>query len=139
MITQKEIFERYPKIFGDKDKPMTETCMCWGLEVPDSWLPIIDELCDALQNCTYSMSVSNFDGVIEFPQVVAEQVKEKFNGLRFYYRLEYGQENLPDSVVNQHYGYIDGMIAYAENRIYRMQDEERLANRKEAYNDFNKI
>tara|TARA_R110002153_G_scaffold46642_2_gene131713 strand:- start:1695 stop:1805 length:111 start_codon:yes stop_codon:yes gene_type:complete len=36
MITQKEIFEKYPKIFRDKDKPMTETCMCWGLEVPRS-------------------------------------------------------------------------------------------------------
>ena len=23
MITQKEIFEKYPKMFGDKDKPMT--------------------------------------------------------------------------------------------------------------------
>lgn len=139
MITQKEIFERYPKIFGDKDKPMTETCMCWGLCVPDSWLPIIDELCYTMQNCTYSMSTSEFEGTIKFPQVVAEQVKEKFNGLRFYYRLEYSQENVPDSAVKQHYNYIDGMIAYAENRIYRMQDEERLANRKEAYNDFNKI
>lgn len=138
MITQKEIFERYPKIFGDKDKPMTETCMCWGLCVPDSWLPIIDELCDTMQNCAYSTSIVGFEGIIKFPQVVAEQVKEKFNGLRFYYRLEYSQENIPDSVVDKHYGYIDGMIAYAGNRIYRMRDEERLANRKEAYNDLEK-
>ena len=87
MITQKEIFEKYPKIFGDKDKPMTETCMCWGLEVPQSWLPIIDELCDAMTNCTYTMSTLGFEGTIKFPQVVAEQIKEKFNGLRFYYRL----------------------------------------------------
>lgn len=125
MITQKEIFERYPKIFIEKDKPMTETCMCWGLCVPDSWLPIIDELCDTMQNCTYSTSIVGFEGIIKFPQVVAEQVKEKFNGLRFYYRLEYSQENIPDSVVDKHYSYIDGMIAYAENRIDRMQDEER--------------
>lgn len=135
MITQKEIFEKYPKIFGDKDKPKTETCMCWGLCVPDSWLPIIDELCDAMTNCTYTTGVPTYDDVIQFPQVVAEQVKEKFNGLRFYYRLEYKQDEVPDAVVKQHYSYIDGMVAYAENRIYRMRDEEKLANRKEAYND----
>jgi hypothetical protein len=122
MITQKEIFEKYPKIFGDKDKPMTETCMCWGLEVPQSWLPIIDELCDAMTNCTYTMSTLGFEGTIKFPQVVAEQIKEKFNGLRFYYRLEYEQEDIPEKVVKQHYGYIDGMIAYAENRIYRLKE-----------------
>jgi hypothetical protein len=121
-MTQKEIFEKYPKIFGDKDKPMTETCMCWGLEVPNSWLPIIDELCDAITHCTYTMGVREYDGVIQFPQVVAEQVKEKFNGLRFYYRLEYKQDEVPDAVVKQHYSYIDGMVAYAENRVYRLEE-----------------
>lgn len=120
MITEKEIFEKYPKIFGDKDKPMTETCMCWGLEVPSCWLPIIDELCNAMTHMKYTQYCKEFDGGIKFPQVVAEQVKSKFNQLRFYYRLEYEQENVPNEVVSQHYKYIDGMIAFAENRIYRM-------------------
>lgn len=102
---------------------MTETCMCWGLEVPQRWLPIIDELCDAMTNCTYITTTAGFEGSIKFPQVVAEQVKSKFNGLRFYYRLEYEQEDIPEKVVKQHYGYIDGMIAYAENRIYRMEKD----------------
>jgi hypothetical protein len=125
MISQKEIFEKYPKIFGDKDKPMTETCMCWGLEVPQRWLPIIDELCDAMTNFAYTMNTLGFGGPIKFPQVVAEQVKSKFNKLRFYYRLEYEQEGIPEEVVKQHYGYIDGMIAYAENRIYRMEKDNK--------------
>ena len=99
MITEQEIYEKYPKIFGDRTKPMTETCMCWGLEVPRSWLPIIDELCDAMTTCTYTMGVRDYDDVIQFPQVVADQVKEKFNSLRFYYHLEYSQENVPDDVV----------------------------------------
>lgn len=121
MITEQEIYEKYPKIFGDRTKPMTETCMCWGLCVPDSWLPIIDELCDAMQNYTYSTSIVGFEGIIKFPQVVAEQVKEKFNSLRFYYRLEYEQENVPDDVISKHHSYIDGMIAYAENRIDKLE------------------
>ena len=121
MITEQEIFEKYPKIFGDKDKPMTETCMCWGLCVPDSWLPIIDELCDAMTNCGYVQYCSGVKGGVKFPQVVADQVKEKFNSLRFYYHLEYEQENIPDDIVSQHNAYIDGMIAYAENKINKLK------------------
>ena len=122
MITEQEIYEKYPKIFGDRNKPMTETCMCWGLAVPEKWLPIIDELCDAMTNCTYKVSYHGFEGIIKFPQVVAEQVKEKFNGLRFYYYLKYEQEDVPDDVVSKHYSYIDGMIAYAENRINKLEE-----------------
>ena len=122
-VTEEEIFKKYPKIFGDKDKPMTETCMCWGLGVPDAWLPIIDELCDAMTHCTYTSYCSEIEGCVKFPQVVAEQVKSKFNGLRFYYRLEYEQEGIPDSIAGGHMKYIDGMIAYAENRIYRLEQK----------------
>ena len=123
MITEKEIYEKYPKIFVNKDKPMTETCMCWGLEVPQNWLPIIDELCDAMTSCGYIQYCTEVEGGINFPQVVAEQVKSKFNGLRFYYRLEYEQEGIPESIQGGHMKYIDGMIAYAENRIYRLEQK----------------
>jgi len=40
-MTEQEIFAKYPEIFKEKDLPMEQTCMCWGLEVPDSWLPIL--------------------------------------------------------------------------------------------------
>ena len=120
MITEQEILEKYPKIFCEKDKPETETCMCWGLEVPTDWLPIIDELCDAMTHCTYKTSEPNYEDWINFPQVVADQVKSKFSSLRFYYHLEYEQENIPNDIVRQHCKYIDGMIAYAENRIYKL-------------------
>lgn len=123
-ITEQEIFDKYPKIFKDKDKSMKDTCMCWGLEVPDSWLLIIDELCDAMTNCTYSCYCKDVKGGIDFPQVVAEQVKSKFNQLRFYYRLEYEQENVPETIKEGHVKYIDGMIRYAENRIYNLTKEE---------------
>lgn len=122
-LTEKDILEKYPKIFKDRNKPMTETCMCWGLEVPDAWLLIIDDLCDAMTNCTYAVYNSQFGAAIEFPQVVAEQVKSKFGQLRFYFRLEYKQENVPDSIQAEHHKYIDGMIAYAQNKIYKLKNE----------------
>ena len=77
---QKEIMKNYPKIFRDKDEDMTRTCMCWGLECPDAWAPLIERLCDSLQ------FHSDHNGA---PQVVADQVKEKFGTLRFYYHTEY--------------------------------------------------
>ena len=39
---QKQLFDKYPKIFGDHTKSPQETCMCWGLEVRDEWYNIID-------------------------------------------------------------------------------------------------
>ena len=29
---QNKLFEKYPKIFGQKDLPMTQTAMCWGID-----------------------------------------------------------------------------------------------------------
>lgn len=120
-ITQKEIFEKYPKIFKDKDLPMTETCMCWGLEVPDSWLPIIERLCFAMQNCAW-VGPNTPKGM----QVVAEQVKSKFNQLRFYYRIECGKpfEELTEEnkkALEARRKEVDGMILLAECMIEYLQ------------------
>jgi len=46
---QNKLFEKYPKIFGQKDLPMTQTAMCWGISCGDGWYNIIDTLCGHLQ------------------------------------------------------------------------------------------
>jgi hypothetical protein len=141
---------KYPKIFADRHKPMTETCMCWGFDHGDGWYNIIDRLCANIQhridqviernerNRKYidmvaAAKAGNFDlfdenfswckdkpEVIEkyrkevledpipewrkedpeIPQVVADQVKEKYGTLRFYY---HGGDDV-----------IDGMVRMAE-------------------------
>lgn len=111
-LTQEQIFEKYPEIFKEKDLPMTETCMCWGLETPDEWFPIIDQLCNAMQNHMWSNG-----HVPKGMQVVAEQVKEKWRQLRFYYRLEAEEENLTKEqieMLDRRRQQIDGMILLAE-------------------------
>ncbi len=45
-----------------------------NLWVQEGWYPLIDKLCQYLQNSQRS----------DEPQIVAVQVKEKFGGLRFY-------------------------------------------------------
>ena len=118
-ITEKSIFEEFPEIFRDRKKSMKETCMCWGLEVPDSWLPTIRRLAKTMQTVSYTGCSFN-----KAPQVVAEQVKEKFGSLRFYFRLEWPEGQSPsDEDAHAYYEFIMGMIAFAEVEIDEIEKE----------------
>ena len=94
---ENKLYLKYPRIFGRKDLPMSQTCMCWGIAVDDGWYNILDTLCGQIQqyidweNCEGQYEsqkkwrTPNEDGSYEnVPQVLAEQVKEKFGALRFY-------------------------------------------------------
>lgn len=81
---QDKLFEKYPKIFGNKDLSPKQTCMCWGLECGDGWYMLIDELCNKLQWDTDHNNRKESGNEGRNPQVVAAQVKEKYAGLRFY-------------------------------------------------------
>lgn len=61
---EQQLRERYPNIFEREP----------AFECGDGWFDLIDTLCGLLQ------AVTERGG----PQVVAQQVKEKFGGLRFY-------------------------------------------------------
>jgi len=41
--------KKYPKIFEDRHKPMSETCMCWGFSCESGWFYLIDQLCADIQ------------------------------------------------------------------------------------------
>ena len=78
----KLLCEKYPKIFVDH----------YNFECGDGWFDLIDNLCSSIQNhIDYNHA----------PQVVVEQVKEKFGTLRFYYR---GGDDM-----------ISGMVWHVEN------------------------
>jgi len=80
---QNKLFEKYPKIFRQKDLPMNQTCMYWGIDIGDGWYNIIDTLCHQIQwHIEHNL---NKDEDPEVVNVEATQVKEKFGGLRFYY------------------------------------------------------
>lgn len=74
---QDKLYEKYPKIFRQKDLPMTHTCMCWGICCGDGWHELLDRLCSDIQT-----HIDNGAGKVG--QVEALQVKEKFGTLRFY-------------------------------------------------------
>lgn len=72
---QNALFAKYPKIFRQKDLPMSETNMCWGFECGDGWYTLLDNLCSVIQQHVDHTGIQ---------QVEAAQVKEKFGSLCFY-------------------------------------------------------
>jgi hypothetical protein len=110
---QQKLFEKYPKIFRQKDLSMKETLMCWGISCGDGWYNIVDTLCGHLQGLvdrphediemhqqwiedekkkdepskerieSYKERIEEYKKKI-IPQLEAVQVKEKYGSLRFY-------------------------------------------------------
>lgn len=129
---EKQLYEKYPKIFRQKDLPMSQTCMCWGIDTCEGWYWLIDNLCGSIQgyidannhkvakkieikdddplypsdddNPLDSKMIEKEILVDSIPQVEAAQVKEKYGGLRFY--VDGGDDM------------IDGMIWLAEHMSY---------------------
>lgn len=116
-----QLCTKYPKIFRDRHAPMSETCMCWGLDCGDGWYDLIDVLCSRIQghvdNKIASQKYALQRGDLkpedvssdEDFQVVAAQVKEKFGSLRFYV------DGADDDV--------SGMIAMAEGMSCRICED----------------
>jgi hypothetical protein len=74
---EKELIAKYPALFRGKDKPATESLMCFGCECDDGWFDIINNACKIIQNHMKCRP--------ECPPVEFSQIKEKFGGLRLYY------------------------------------------------------
>jgi hypothetical protein len=101
----KVLCEKYPKIFKNRNGSIMETCMSWGFECEDGWFDIIDILCHEIQHHVDWKSKDLSEEERESFQVVADQVKEKYGTLRFYY---YGGDEV-----------IEGMVSMAESMSHR--------------------
>jgi len=96
----KYLVETYPKLFVNRYADMKTTAMCWGFECQTGWFWLINQLCQSIQSYIDNNQHNNI------PQVVVDQVKEKYGGLRFYYHG--GDET------------IDGMVWLAEHMSYNI-------------------
>ena len=130
----KQLCEKYPLIFRDRHEDPSKTCMYWGIAVGDGWYDILDAACANIQGHIDNVAeriewtkkwnrqveeaeANNFEDWEDWKardkrdvpepveQVIAVQVKEKFGGLRFYYR---GGDD-----------FIDGVVRMAESMSYR--------------------
>lgn len=84
---EQALIQQYPILYQDYSKDMTETCMCWGFECGNGWYDLINDLSKKIEG------INNFN--LGF-KIIADQVKEKYGTLRFYYHTE-TDEGLTDS------------------------------------------
>lgn len=105
------LVKKYPNIFRDRNGSQMDTNMCWGFQCADGWFFIINMLCSSINshiqsikqrnaftqkmldkiatgeevsdwvNSSYKKGTLKIESV---PEVIANQVKEKFGTLRFY-------------------------------------------------------
>jgi RNA polymerase-binding transcription factor DksA len=110
---QDKLFSKYPEIFRERKLPMSKTCMCWGIDTGDGWYDLIENLCKNIEEIKE-----------EFPNIdiIATQVKEKFGGLRFYYRTEI-KNNIDRDNLNDEYkemeDKLDKAVEKAEQKSYK--------------------
>ena len=108
---QDKIFEKYPKLYRQKDLDMRQTAMCWGISCGDGWYNIIDNLSQVIQDRSDWLNGEGIHEYRDLPEdhvkesIEAVQVKEKYGWLRFY--------------VNYTDSYIDGAISLAESLSYK--------------------
>jgi hypothetical protein len=87
-----KLIERYPGLFRDVNKSPKETLICFGAECGDGWFDILDNLCGFITNLQKSRSyflMKKDDKCINFhcPDVVFDQIKEKYGTLRVYWHF----------------------------------------------------
>lgn len=106
--------EKYPKILRDLGGNMSETCMSWahgGIAVGDGWISLLESV--------FKFAQFNTDKN-KYPQLVADQIKEKFGSLRFYYHFEPTEASLEYAASDagkkwpREEAYIAGAINFAE-------------------------
>lgn len=79
---EQKLVEQYPKILRDYRGDMMQTCMAWGMECDDGWFKLLE---NCLKKMQYACDAFSKDG--REVQVIADQIKEKYGTLRFYYHV----------------------------------------------------
>jgi hypothetical protein len=82
----KYMVNKYPEIFRERYMSIQETCMCWGFCHGPGWYGLVDLLCECLDKIHKTTQVLT----------VANQVKEKYGGLCFYYTIYF-----PEAMSNE--------------------------------------
>ena len=101
-MTEEEMFAKYPITFERAKLGPRESCMGRGMECGPGWYKIIDELAAKIENYNQNLPEGT-------EPLYAEQIKEKFGGLRFY--TSYCHEE------------IDKLISEAERLSYKICEQ----------------
>jgi hypothetical protein len=103
----KYLLKKYPKLYAQYYWDKEYTCMNWGFDVSDGWFKLINSL---------SRRIVKLDPEGE---IQATQVKQKFMGLRFYFR---GLGANADSLKLK-YDKVHKLISQAEAKSFKICEE----------------
>jgi len=82
---EEKLYNKYPKLFKERNLPMTQTCMCWGLECSDGWFNIVDRMCSLIQNHIYQSRSSAYY-VKKYNRALKQAIGGNDRNLRFHYK-----------------------------------------------------
>jgi hypothetical protein len=96
---EEKLYNKYPKLFKERSLPMTQTCMCWGLECGSGWFDIIDRMCSLVQHHIDETRRSAAT-VKRYNRAITQAVNGSDRNLLFYYekRLGYKKEQAQEYV-----------------------------------------
>jgi hypothetical protein len=97
--TELEFVKKYPKILRDHGGDPMQTCMAWGIETDNGWYELLDKCMEKLQYFC-DLCTKNGNPI----QVVANQIKEKYGTLSFYYSGEGGSRiewDIIDDIISE--------------------------------------
>ena len=113
---QNQLFDKYPELFSNRTKSPMESCMSWGCEIGNGWYDLLCSVCWRIfqheKNISERITVRNKYGTpndqsdLDYVPVKFDQIKEKFGGLRIYFR---GGDD-----------YVEGVVRMAEEYSYKV-------------------
>ena len=77
-----KLMDEFPILFRDRNLPMSQTCMCFGIESGPGWYQPLYRLCCKLESLNEFLFKQH--GFV----VKADQVKEKYGTLHFYWSFD---------------------------------------------------
>lgn len=102
-----KLVEKYPKILRNYGGDKMITCMHWGMEHGDGWYDVLDKGMEKIQYFC--------DRCESGAQVIADQIKEKYGTLSFYFTTENANKI--------EYSILDSLVASMENASARTCEE----------------
>ena len=105
---ERKLFEEFPNLYR-RDKPPTESLMCFGFEVGDGWFDLLYELSREVQHLVESDE--------RYKNLEVQQVKSKFAGLRYYTSFVTPELN---KLINEAYGYRNDELPKARGEAARL-------------------
>ena len=116
----KETMDQCSILYCTKDLPMTQTCMCWGWECGSGWFNVLHEASCKLEALN----------LIYYPKykvrIQADQVKEKFGTLRFYFSViceDAERTKEQEVIMTAMNSWADEIVRWAEDECYKTCEE----------------